>query len=138
MYLSGVGCALPTRQISNDEILELVSYYSRCGYDGNLNALLSAINTKLRRIGITTRYWRARKERPIELLRRACEHALQQSNLGPHEVDFVIYVGVDRGFAEPANACFIAKELGMNRARTFDIADACLGWCTATEIAQAI
>lgn len=138
MYLSGVGCALPTQQISNDEILELVSYYSRRGYDGNLQALLSAINAKLRRIGITTRYWRARREPPIELLRRACERALQQSNLACHEVDFVIYVGVDRGFAEPANACFIAKELGMNRARTFDIADACLGWCTATEIAQAI
>jgi acyl-CoA:acyl-CoA alkyltransferase len=138
MYLSGVACTLPTQQISNDEILELVSYYSRREYDGNLDALLLTINAKLRRIGIATRYWRAPKERPIELLRRACEAALQQANVVHREVDFVIYVGVDRGFAEPANACFIAKELGMNRARTFDIADACLGWCTATEIAQAL
>ena len=138
MYLSGVGCALPTQQISNHELLELVSYYSRRGYEGDLDALLSTIAAKLRRIGIATRFWRAPKERPIELLRQACESALRQSNLGHHEVDFVIYVGVDRGFAEPSNACFIAKELGMNRARTFDIADACLGWCTATEVAQAL
>jgi acyl-CoA:acyl-CoA alkyltransferase len=138
MYLTGVACALPTQQISNDEILELVSYYSRRGYDGNLDALLSTIHAKLRRIGIATRFWRARKERPVELLLRACERALQQANLGRQEVDFVIYVAVDRGFAEPANACFIAKELGMNQARTFDIADACLGWCTGTEVSQAL
>jgi len=138
MYLSGVGCALPTQQISNHELLELVAYYSRRGYEGDLDALLSTITAKLRRIGIATRFWRATKERPIELLREACEGALRQANLGHHDVDFVIYAGVDRGFAEPANACFIAKELGMNRARTFDIADACLGWCTATEVAQAL
>lgn len=138
MYLSGVGCALPTQRILNEEILELVAYYSRGVYDGDLHSLLSKIKAKLRRIGITSRRWRAPRERPIELLQRACESALRKSNLGSDDVDFVIYVGVDRGFAEPANACFIAKELGMNGARTFDVADACLGWCTATEIAQAL
>lgn len=138
MYLSGVGCALPTQQISNDEILELVAYYSRGFYNGDLSLLLATINAKLRRIGVSTRFWRDKRERPFELLRDACESALIQSNVERHEVDFVIYVGVDRGFAEPANACFVAKALGINRARTFDIADACLGWCTATEVAQAL
>ena len=138
MYLSGIGCELPTEQIFNDEIVELVAYYSRGVYTGDLGALLSSIDAKLRRAGITSRYWRSSKERPIALLQRACEVALKQSNVGRDQVDFVIYVGVDRGFAEPANACFIAKELGMNRARTFDVADACLGWSTGTEIAQAL
>jgi 3-oxoacyl-[acyl-carrier-protein] synthase III len=138
MYLSGVGCQLPTEQIFNDEILELVAYYSRGVYSGDLGAFLSTIDAKLRRVGIASRYWRSSKERPISLLQRACEIALKQSNIDRRMVDFVIYVGVDRGFAEPANACFIAKELGMNRARTFDVADACLGWATGTEIAQAL
>jgi acyl-CoA:acyl-CoA alkyltransferase len=138
MYLSGVGCALPTEQIFNDEIVELVAYYSRAIYTGELDTLLARINAKLRRLGIASRYWRSSKESPIGLLQQACEIALKQSNIDRHAVNFVIYVGVDRGFAEPANACFIAKELGMNRARTFDVADACLGWSTATEIAQAL
>lgn len=138
MYLAGVAYALPAERIFNDEILELVTYYSRGVYTGDFGALLSSIDAKLRRIGIASRYWRSPKERPIALLQRACEAALKQSNVDRNEVDFVIYVGVDRGFAEPANACFIARELGMNRARTFDIADACLGWSTGTEIAQAL
>src|SRR5437588_7603733 len=115
MYVSGVGCELPAEQIFNDEIVELVAFYSRNAYGGNLNVLLSTIDAKLKRIGVASRYWRSSKERPITLLQRACEVALTQSNLDRHDVDFVIYVGVDRGFAEPANACFIAKELGMNR-----------------------
>jgi acyl-CoA:acyl-CoA alkyltransferase len=138
MYLSGVACVLPAERIFNDEIVELVAYYSRGVYSGDLRALLSSIDAKLRRTGIASRYWRSSKQRPIALLERACEVALKQSNVSRDQVDFVIYVGVDRGFAEPANACFIAKELGMNRARTFDVADACLGWATGTEVAQAL
>jgi 3-oxoacyl-[acyl-carrier-protein] synthase III len=138
MYLAGVACALPAQRISNGEILDLVSYYSRGIYAGDLAALISLIDAKLRRAGIRSRYWRSSKERPIALLQRACEAAMKESKVATGEVDFVIYVGVDRGFAEPANACFVAKELGMNRARTFDVTDACLGWTTATEITQAL
>ena len=138
MYLAGVGCELPTERIFNDEIVELVAYYSRGVYHGDLRSLLSTIDDKLERVGITSRYWRSRNERPFVLLQRSCEIALRQSNIDRRDIDFVIYVGVDRGFAEPANACFIAKELGLNRAKTFDVGDACLGWSTGTEIAQAL
>ncbi|MEO8383042.1 MAG: hypothetical protein ABI779_25520 [Acidobacteriota bacterium] len=138
MHLSGVACALPAQRIYNQEILELVAYYSGGIYPGDLRVLTSSIDAKLRRTGIVSRFWRAPKERPVALLRNACDAALREAKLGPNEVDYVIYVGVDRGFAEPANACFIAKELGMRTARTFDVADACHGWATATEIAQAL
>src|SRR3954452_9929365 len=121
MYLAGVACALPSERIYNDEILELVEYYSRRLYDGDIGTLIDSIDLKLRRTGIESRYWRSSKEHPIAFLQRACEEALRESNVASNEVDIVIYVGVDRGFLEPANACFVAKELGMNRARTFDI-----------------
>jgi len=138
MYLSGVACVLPEQRIVNDEILELVAHYSRGIYGGDIRSLLSSIDAKLRRIGIESRYWRSPKERPFALLEHACDVALKQSKIARSEVDFVIYVGVDRGFAEPANACFVAKALGMKGARTFDVVDACLGWATATEIAQGL
>jgi 3-oxoacyl-[acyl-carrier-protein] synthase III len=138
MYVSGVGCALPSERIFNQEVLELIAYYSRGVYAGDLRALISGIDAKLRRAGIVSRYWRSARQRPIALLMEACEFALKQSGIAGREVDFVIYVGVDRGFAEPANASFVAKELGVDRAKTFDIADACLGWATGAEIAQAL
>lgn len=128
---------LPEQRIVNDEILQLIAYHSSGTYTGDLRVLLSSIEAKLRRIGIESRYWRSPKQRPFALLEHACDMALQQSKVARSEVDFVIYVGVDRGFAEPANACFVAKQLGMNGVRTFDVVDACLGWSTATEIAQA-
>lgn len=129
---------LPEQRIVNDDILEMVAYYSRRTYSGDLRSLLSLIDAKLRRIGVESRYWRSSKERPFALLEHACDVALKQSKIARSEVAFVIYVGVDRGFAEPANACFVAKHLGINRAKTFDVVDACLGWSTAAEIAQAL
>lgn len=138
MRLSGIACTLPSQIIRNDELLDLVAYHTRGLYRGDIDALLESIRIKLDRTGIVSRYWRASAERPITLLTRACEAALKQANLTRADVDFVIYAAVDRGFAEPANACFVAKTLRMNNTRTFDVVDACLGWATATEIAQAL
>ncbi|HEY2094672.1 MAG TPA: hypothetical protein VGJ81_22660 [Thermoanaerobaculia bacterium] len=134
--MAGVACVVPEAMVRNHEIVELIDYHSRGIYDGNLRSMLTEVGAKIARTGIVSRHWRTSKERPFALLRRACDEALAKSGVTASEVDFVIYAGVDRGFAEPANACFVAKELGMRDARTFDVADACLGWSTATEIAQ--
>lgn len=136
MRLSGVACALPTERVSNEQVLDLVAHYSRGVYREQIADLMASLDSKLTRAGIVNRYWRAPGERPAALLRQASEDALRLSGIRSSDVDLVIYVGVDRGFAEPANACFLARDLGMRHVRTFDIVDACLGWVTATEVVQ--
>ena len=138
MKIAGVNCVLPSQKIDNREIIELVSYYSRNIFRGDVENLKSIIKQNLENSGIKTRYWRNPKERPLDLIYDSFNQNIIVSDISKKDIDTVIYVGVDRGFIEPANASFIAKKIGLPNARTFDIVDACMGWCTATQIAQAL
>lgn len=59
---------------------------------------------------------------------RAAKKALDASNIGPDEIDVLIYAGVCREQFEPATACRVGAELGINPdAMIFDVSNACLG-----------
>jgi acyl-CoA:acyl-CoA alkyltransferase len=138
MLVQGINCIIPSNKIDNKEIIELVTYYSKPVFNGDIKDLQTAIKTSLKNSGIESRYWRKPKERPLDLIYESYIQCLNTSELLPKNIDLLIYVGIDRGFIEPANANFIAKKLGLLNVRTFDIVDACMGWCTATQIAQSL
>jgi 3-oxoacyl-[acyl-carrier-protein] synthase III len=52
------------------------------------------------------------------------------------EIGALIYCGIDRGVAEPSHASLVAQKFGLDRVRTFDISDACMGWFTASQVAS--
>ena len=54
-----------------------------------------------------------------------------------HEVDLLIYVGVGRGFIEPATAYVFQDLLGLRNATCFDVLDACASWLRAVHVARA-
>lgn len=137
MRIAAVCCALPSNEIGNEEVIDLACYHSRDVFKGELSTLRSALRGSLAATGIQSRYWRARHERPLDLIDRCCK-AVTEGIVAPGDVDTVIYVGIDRGFIEPANACFVANRLGMRRARAFDIVDGCMGWCSALHVTQAL
>lgn len=137
MRIAAVCCALPLNEISNEEVIDLACYYSKPVFSGNLSTLAATIRNALAATGIRSRYWRAKGERPLDLIERCCR-AVTAEGISLRDVDTVIYVGIDRGFVEPANACFIASRLGIGQARAFDIVDGCMGWCSALHISQAM
>ena len=58
----------------------------------------------------------------------AAKKALARSNLTANDIDVLIYGGVCRENFEPATACRVASEIGINGdASVFDISNACLG-----------
>jgi 3-oxoacyl-[acyl-carrier-protein] synthase III len=138
MKIAGINCILPSQKIDNREIIELVSYFSNGLFDGNIKDLRSLITRNLENSGIESRYWRGNKERPLDLISESFNQNLRSSGISLRDIDTIIYVGVDRGFIEPANASFIANKIGLPKVRAFDIVDACMGWCTATQLAQAL
>ena len=138
MKIIGINCIVPSNKIDNIEIQDLVSYYSKSIYNGDIRDLGNKINQLLENSGLETRYWRSGNERPIDFIYQSYLDVLRESGVSKQEIDTIIYTGIDRGFIEPANACFVAKKLGLNNVRTFDIVDACMGWCTAMQIAQAL
>src|SRR6476659_1948135 len=138
MQIAAVHCLLPENEIGNDEVLDLACYYSQHKFPGRLAELRNSIRRSLDATGIRTRFWRGKKDRALDLIADSYRAVVAQSGVSLKDIDTLIYVGIDRGFIEPANACFVAGKLGLKHARAFDIVDACMGWCTALQVSQAL
>ena len=53
--------------------------------------------------------------------------AIATAGMVPEDIDLLIYVGVSRGFLEPATANVFQHEFGFTKATCFDVLDACAG-----------
>ena len=133
MRIAGIAATLPSRVVSNEDVLELIEHYSRNAFTGDLPKTLRTIGRLLERSGFASRHWLAEGEHPIELMKATFDRALQQADMDKGEIDLLIYTGVARGFIEPANSCFVAHSLGL-KCRNFDVLDACMGWVTSMDI----
>ncbi len=73
---------------------------------------------------------------PSELAVPAAEKALIESGLAYHEIDAVIYCGIERDCSEPATAHIIACALGLTPSICFDVANACHGFTSGLQVAD--
>lgn len=82
-------------------------------------------------------------EGSLELAVEAGKKALLRGSVAPEEIDLVISCSVSQLSPElhqhisPSFATYIAHELGIHNAQTFDVANACSSMMTALMIAQA-
>jgi 3-oxoacyl-[acyl-carrier-protein] synthase III len=135
MKIDSIGVRIPSRIITNDEILQMlaenspeVSTLLLKTYQRIVKGLLSAAGSQLRRVRDETK-----GEKASDFIVGAMTDALDKANLNPEDIDLLMYCGVGKGFLEPANAYFYAQKLGMT-ASCFDIVDACMSWIRALEI----
>lgn len=133
MRIAGIAATLPSRVVTNQDVLELIEHHSKDTFNGDLPRTLRTIGRLLEKSGFKKRHWLAEGEHPIELMKATFDRALQQAGIDKEEIDLLIYTGVARGFVEPANSCFVAHSLGL-RCRNFDVLDACMGWITSMDI----
>ncbi|TDB47763.1 3-oxoacyl-[acyl-carrier-protein] synthase III C-terminal domain-containing protein [Photorhabdus khanii] len=133
MKIAGIAGSLPSRFVTNKEVIDLVEYYSKESFQGDLSKTLKMIGRLFDKCGIESRYWLANGEKPMELMEDAFYRALAQANINKEDIDLLIYPSVTRGFTEPANSTFISKALGLS-CRNFDVIDACNGWVAAMDI----
>jgi 3-oxoacyl-[acyl-carrier-protein] synthase III len=135
MRLIGIDCQIPSTKVFNEDIVELVKFYSDGRYKGSLDDLETLIRRFLKLTGSRTRFWRAEDEKPLSLINTAVERSLKMAGIKKDEIGLMIYSGIDRGFIEPSNASVLCKALGISKARCFDIVDACMGWSSAVQTA---
>src|SRR4051794_35953025 len=116
MKISAVGHRIPSRVLTNDDMIEILDQsnpnlpkLSRSRYLQTVRALYS-------RVGAQTRYVRDTEHGELarDLILGAIDIALDEAGLVPADINLVIYCGVGRGFIEPANAYFYAKARGMH------------------------
>jgi 3-oxoacyl-[acyl-carrier-protein] synthase III len=134
MKMASVKAALPSRKVSNDDIVALIEQHSRSTFSGNLGDALHKIRFYLGYAGSDVRHWLGETETPLQLLRRATDEALEEAGLRKDDVDLLIYTGIGRGFIEPGGAYHTAAALDIKRAHCFDVLDACMSWTRALHV----
>jgi 3-oxoacyl-[acyl-carrier-protein] synthase III len=133
----GIAHALPSAVVTNEQLvsrilshdLNAIPQVDRARFSEDLSA-------RFERAGAVTRFHRAPGELAVSFGVDAGRRALERAGLGAEDIDLLIYVGVGRGFLEPATANIFQHRLGLVRATCFDVLDACASWMRALDIAH--
>ncbi len=137
MHIAAVAHRIPSRQITNEEVVQEVFRRSGNRLDNSGRAQVQErLTDYFAQTGIVSRFCRDDGEKAAVLGIEAARQALEEAGVAPEEVDLLMYVGVGRGWVEPAMANLFLSELGLKNATGFDILDACASWLRAVHIAQ--
>ena len=135
MKICGLGCSMPERVVTNDDVLKQVAEQSAPHLQaGELEQVLGKIRALFRLSGTKERRLTADGERAYDHAKKAGEIALERARMKPTDIDLLLYVGVGRGWVEPGMGTFFQHEFGMKNATAFDLLDACLSWMRALHI----
>lgn len=129
---------LPSKRLTNEDIVREIAERSSAHLNERMLAQLSKCLFGLfQAAGTEVRYVRAPGERAHDFVVRAATAALRSARMTPTDIDLLIWVGVGRGFLEPATANIFQDALGLAHATCFDVLDACASWVRALHIAHA-
>lgn len=137
MIIKGISASLPSRIVTNGDMVEMIRDQST-KFDGDLEQTLETVKKLLDKSGLQERRWCDRHELPIDHVAMATEKALSASYLQKSHIELLIYVGIGRGFLEPGNSHMIANALGFDKAQCFDIVDACMSWVRAMQLVDTL
>ena len=133
MRIESVGVRLPSRRVTNDDILQMLEDYSNGVSRVVLKTYQRMVRGMFKLAGSEVRLIRDKGEQAVGFIKGAMTDALERAGITKDKIDLLIYCGVGKGFLEPANAYFYAGAMGM-QCSCFDIADACMSWIRALEI----
>jgi 3-oxoacyl-[acyl-carrier-protein] synthase-3 len=118
--ITGLGCHVPERIVTNDELATMVDTNDQWIRD---------------RTGIRERRIAADDEALTDIALPACRRALDMAAVDPASIDLLIVATVTPDMAFPSAAAMLADELGMPDAAAYDLSAGCTGFVYA--IAQA-
>jgi 3-oxoacyl-[acyl-carrier-protein] synthase III len=100
MLIKNVAVSLPSRIVTNEEVIDMIRFHSK-EYEGDIDRGMRTIKTLLDRSGLVNRRWCESHESPIDHVAMATRKALSETYLKPEHIELFIYVGIGRGFLEP-------------------------------------
>jgi 3-oxoacyl-[acyl-carrier-protein] synthase-3 len=118
--ITGLGCYVPDRVLTNDELATLV--------DTSDEWITTRTGIKERRIA-------DRDQAMTDLSLPACRRALEMADVDPASIDLLIVATVTPDMAFPSTGALLAAELGMPDAAAYDLSAGCTGFMYA--LAQA-
>jgi 3-oxoacyl-[acyl-carrier-protein] synthase-3 len=114
--ITGLGCHVPDRVVTNDELGNYVDTSDEWIRD---------------RTGIRERRVASPEEAMSDLSLPACRRALEISGVDPAAIDLVIVATVTADMAFPSTAAILADRLGMPNAAAYDLSAGCTGFMYA-------
>ncbi len=137
--IAAVAHRVPSRRIDNEELIRLLLERNARHHNAvGLTRLEDRLRAYLAQTGVQSRYWRAPGEKAATLSILAGTQALTEAQMQPADVELLIFVGVGRGWIEPAMANLFLAELGLVNATGFDLVDACASWLRALDLAAGL
>jgi 3-oxoacyl-[acyl-carrier-protein] synthase-3 len=118
--ISGLGCHVPDRVLSNEELEQLVD---------------TSDEWIMERTGIRERRIAADDEALTDICLPAARRALEMAGADPASIDLLIVATVTPDMSFPSSAALLADQLGMPDAAAYDLSAGCTGFVYA--IAQA-
>jgi 3-oxoacyl-[acyl-carrier-protein] synthase III len=118
--ISGLGCHVPDRVLSNHELEQLVD---------------TSDEWIMERTGIRERRIAADDEALTDICLPAARRALEMAGADPASIDLLIVATVTPDMSFPSSAALLADQLGMPDAAAYDLSAGCTGFVYA--IAQA-
>jgi 3-oxoacyl-[acyl-carrier-protein] synthase-3 len=116
--IAGVGSALPTRVVPNEELEQFVE---------------TSDEWIFARTGIRSRRFAGEGETAASLASDAAERALTAAGVGPGAIDLTVVATVSGDQPLPSTASFVQERLGISGA-AFDLAAACAGFIYGAEV----
>jgi 3-oxoacyl-[acyl-carrier-protein] synthase-3 len=114
--ITGLGCHVPDRVVTNDELANYVDTSDEWIRD---------------RTGIRERRVARPEEAMSDISLPACRRALEISGVDPASIDLVIVATVTADMAFPSTAAILADRLGMSNAAAYDLSAGCTGFMYA-------
>ena len=114
----GIGIFEPENTISSIELLEQIDP-DKFGIQKNWID---------RVLGITERRYSDPDSKPSDLAFIAAEEALKKAQILPHEIDYILFVSIDRDYNEPGTSHIIQNRLKADNAICLDMTNACHGF----------
>jgi 3-oxoacyl-[acyl-carrier-protein] synthase III len=136
MRIAAVTHAVPSAVITNRDLVDVMLARSPALSPAQQHVAATLLEERLASCGAVRRFHRREGERAIDFTIAAARAALSNSGLAPDNIDLLVFVGVGRGFIEPATAGILQSALGLTRATCFDVLDACASWLRGVEIAH--
>ncbi len=137
MKYRAIEYAIPSRVVTNAELIqEIISRSKRHLTEKALDLLGARMDELFEKSITSVRYHRAKNEHAIQFGIEAGKKALEAANISPGDIDLLIYVGIGRGYIEPATSNVFQSLLNLKKATCFDILDACASWLRAIHVAH--
>ena len=122
VQISGVGCHVPERLLTNQDLEKMVD---------------TSDEWILQRTGIATRHilepGKATSDMAVEAIKALC----RSTGMEPQEIEVLIVATVTPDMYFPATACLVQDKLGLSRTWGFDLSAACCGFVYAVSAGAA-